>query len=271
MSGRKRRAFTLVELLVVVVIIGMLVGLLVPAVLAAREAARQTQCMNNQKELAMAIQQYVVAKDRYPGYRNFNGIDPSDSTLNSPISWVTVLFPYIGRMDLWEQWRNSTGTPAPPTPLLNQLVCPDDDPHSTVAPLSYVANGNIFMDRSDPTDPNFAAHTVSPDDITSSQITPMISEQMSSVSVPSAENPTFDTLRQWTDIDWFDTGTPHDNVARTCFVFATPTPIPTPPITFGDYLSSGHPNMVIVTFCDGHSDKIRLDTECDPNIYHAGP
>ena len=48
-----RRAFTLVELLVVITIIGILIALLLPAVQAAREAARQAQCKNNLKQIAL--------------------------------------------------------------------------------------------------------------------------------------------------------------------------------------------------------------------------
>jgi prepilin-type N-terminal cleavage/methylation domain-containing protein/prepilin-type processing-associated H-X9-DG protein len=58
MMNRHRRGFTLIELLVVIAIIAVLIALLLPAVQAAREAARRAQCVNNLKQLGLAVMNY---------------------------------------------------------------------------------------------------------------------------------------------------------------------------------------------------------------------
>jgi len=65
-SPKSSRGFTLVELLVVIAIIGVLVGLLLPAVQAAREAARRVQCMNNVRQIGLALTNYESANQRFP-------------------------------------------------------------------------------------------------------------------------------------------------------------------------------------------------------------
>jgi prepilin-type N-terminal cleavage/methylation domain-containing protein/prepilin-type processing-associated H-X9-DG protein len=70
-----RDGFTLIELLVVIAIIAVLIALLLPAVQAAREAARRAQCINNLKQIGLALHNYQSANDCFPpgGLNNATG------------------------------------------------------------------------------------------------------------------------------------------------------------------------------------------------------
>ena len=116
----KARGFTLVELLVVIAIIGILAAILFPVFARARENARRTSCLNNLKQIGLAIMQYTQDYDeRYPasfdgkmspltyvtqsipgtpGRKfNFNGL----GTINRR-SWMDLIFPYVKSVQVFE-------------------------------------------------------------------------------------------------------------------------------------------------------------------------
>ena len=94
---RIRRAFTLVELLVVIAIIAMLVSLLLPAVQAAREAARRTQCINGLKQMGLAILNYESAKAEFPtgGSEPWHNEGGADSIHSKGYGWMVQILPFI--------------------------------------------------------------------------------------------------------------------------------------------------------------------------------
>lgn len=80
-----RRGFTLIELLVVIAIIAVLIALLLPAVQAAREAARRAQCVNNMKQIGLAMHNYQSANKVFPWCQGkMGGIFPNPTGDNFP-------------------------------------------------------------------------------------------------------------------------------------------------------------------------------------------
>ena len=111
--GARRSGFTLIELLVVIAIIGVLIGLLLPAVQAAREAARRMQCINNLKQIGLAVANYesihgciVSGYLSTKGPLNQFGVpgnnpDPQTGDNGPGWGWLALLLPQIEQGPLY--------------------------------------------------------------------------------------------------------------------------------------------------------------------------
>jgi prepilin-type N-terminal cleavage/methylation domain-containing protein len=169
---RNRSGFTLVELLVVIAIIGILVALLLPAIQAAREAARRSQCLNNLRQIGLAVL----------NYEQTNGTLPAGSTTKFTnitgqyfSTWSVDILPNLEQPAVYDLWNQEyvfshplnkelreTFLPAYQCPSdieLNTLATPESGPGSgrraQWAPGSYRAmsghslgiNGDHYWDN----------------------------------------------------------------------------------------------------------------------------
>jgi prepilin-type N-terminal cleavage/methylation domain-containing protein/prepilin-type processing-associated H-X9-DG protein len=104
--GRRRRGFTLIELLVVIAIIAVLIALLLPAVQSAREAARRISCVNNLKQLALAVQNYHDVNNQFPiggiGHDPVTGLYPP---ANYRQPFIIGILPFIEQGTLFNAYN----------------------------------------------------------------------------------------------------------------------------------------------------------------------
>ncbi len=101
-----RHGFTLIELLVVIAITGTMVGVLLPAVQAARESARRAQCVNNLKQIGLALHNFHDARRYFPpGYIDGNTVSTStpDNDVGPGWGWAAYLLPFVEEDVLYHQ------------------------------------------------------------------------------------------------------------------------------------------------------------------------
>jgi prepilin-type N-terminal cleavage/methylation domain-containing protein/prepilin-type processing-associated H-X9-DG protein len=143
-----RRAFTVVEMLVVISIIGVLVAILLPAVQMAREAARRTNCMSNLRSITQAGIEHHGRKQYLPASRSWVPAVAPGTSLPGAIdetlafSWVQPMLVDLDNGPLWESILKSPAAgQAAVGARMPVLMCPSDVFEGETASLSYAING----------------------------------------------------------------------------------------------------------------------------------
>jgi prepilin-type processing-associated H-X9-DG protein len=177
MRSRRRRGFTLRDMMVVILIIGLFLGVVVPAVDNAREAGRRAQCQNNMRQIGLGLLGFVNANNRFPNAGTIyddpavHGGDPTRSNLYLALtdpgalgrgpgpllgSWAADIIPYLDNqyfpifdskksyLDTTLNGASNSSNAAIAATANGILRCPDD---TTAVPnagnLSYAVNGGF--------------------------------------------------------------------------------------------------------------------------------
>ncbi|MEP3482047.1 MAG: DUF1559 domain-containing protein [Fuerstiella sp.] len=150
-----RAGFTLIELLVVISIIAVLMSLILPAVQNAREAGRRTQCLNNIRQLSVALMGSASSNKRE--HLPPLGIYPEDPAVTTGRpryiegrSWVVDILPHLDQQGTYDRWNKAASWDSVDNASLannlsiEALACPNDDSAFQIpGGLSYVANAGF--------------------------------------------------------------------------------------------------------------------------------
>jgi prepilin-type N-terminal cleavage/methylation domain-containing protein/prepilin-type processing-associated H-X9-DG protein len=138
-TGTYSRGFTLIELLVVIAIIAVLIALLLPAVQAAREAARRAQCVNNLKQMALAVMNYESSNGCLPPTGNA-AVSNSFSMKPRILYFMEQVAAYnaINQSFVYSDPTNSTVRGM----QVQTFLCPSD---ANVPSTTFTLNGATFQ------------------------------------------------------------------------------------------------------------------------------
>ncbi len=132
----RSRAFTLIELLIVIAIIAVLIGILLPAIAGGKKSAKMIQCMSNQRQIGFAQQAYADEFDEYI-IREAGGYFCATQDDRHSMPWALAYRPYMDGFKSWDVIRNDWFEDAP---YFKDPARRFDDGHQ----IHYVNNGLGF-------------------------------------------------------------------------------------------------------------------------------
>jgi len=254
-SQEDRSGLTRVEVALLIVITALSLSLLFPALNTRRGPTWRGTCLNNQKEIALALLYYESTHRCFPGYVN----RISKNAEGEPIlgSWVVSVLPYLERQDLWKLWSEGQPTEV----YMKHLICPSDPPEK-VKPgdpfLSYVANCGQPGDADTPAHGVFHNHDVDADPV-----------EVNLDFISQRDGATYTLLLseniqagRWSDTSEANVGMVwRDQPGRCSPINQCPDAGDRPQNIQYARPSGNHPGGVVVSFCDGHQEFLREDID----------
>jgi prepilin-type N-terminal cleavage/methylation domain-containing protein len=143
-SGRRRDGFSLVELLVVIAIIGVRIALLLPAVLKVRESANRVQCVNNLRQIGLALLDFHGVNGSFPP-DYVSDFDSDGNDTGPGWGWAAQILKYVDQKTLFDTIR---------------LDLPIEDPANKVPRMVIVST---YQCPSDYLPPTFTVYAPGPD------------------------------------------------------------------------------------------------------------
>jgi prepilin-type N-terminal cleavage/methylation domain-containing protein/prepilin-type processing-associated H-X9-DG protein len=153
----RRSAFSLLEVLMVSVIIGILIAVMLPAMIASRAGAKGIQCINNFRQLGLALENYQSCYQVLPP-GVVNTVGPIDEQAEGPqIGWIVQLLPNMEQQAVWRtiDTRRPYDDPVNHTAILvhiSTILCPADPEFKSFRGLGVTSYAGCHHDVEAPID-----------------------------------------------------------------------------------------------------------------------